>query len=54
MNKETKAIIHGIKWMNHTESEHLVCQYKKYFVEGIDIPAIVKPEFYTLKSIKLS
>ena len=42
MNKETKAIIHGIKWMNHTESEHLVWQYKKYFVEGIDIPAIVK------------
>lgn len=23
MNKETKAIIHGIKWMNDTESEHI-------------------------------
>lgn len=42
MNTETKAIIHGIKWMSDTESEHLVSQYKKYFVEGIDIPAIVK------------
>ncbi|MHC5188770.1 hypothetical protein ACYSNL_03215 [Enterococcus cecorum] len=42
MNTETKTIIHGIKWMNDTESEHLVSQYKKYFVEGIDIPAIVK------------
>ena len=42
MNKETKSIIHGIKWMNDTESEHMVCQYKKYFVEGIDIPEIVK------------
>ena len=42
MNTETKAIIHSIKWMNDTESEHLVSQYKKYFVEGIDIPAIVK------------
>ena len=42
MNKETKAIIHGIKWMHDTESEHMVCQYKKYFVAGIDIPEIVK------------
>ena len=42
MEKNTKAIIHGIKWMNDTESEYLVSQYKKYFVEGIDIPAIVK------------
>ncbi|WP_171313757.1 hypothetical protein [Enterococcus cecorum] len=42
MNEATKSIIHGIKWMNDTESEHLVSQYKKYFVEGIYIPAIVK------------
>ena len=42
MNTETKAIIHGIKWMNYAESEHLIWQYKKYFVQGIDIPAIVK------------
>ena len=42
MNSNTKEIIHGIKWMNYAEYEHLVSQYKKYFVEGIDIPAIVK------------
>lgn len=42
MNNETKEIIHGIKLMNYTEFEHLIWQYKKYFVEGIDILAIVK------------
>ena len=42
MENETKEIIHGIKLMNYAESEHLIWQYKKYFVEGIDIPAIVK------------
>ena len=42
MDNGTKEIIRGIKLMNYTESEHLIWQYKKYFVEGIDIPAIVK------------
>lgn len=42
MDKETKEIIRGIKLMNYTESEHLIWQYKKYFVDGIDIPSIVK------------
>lgn len=42
MENETKEIIHGIKLMNYAESEHLIWQYKKYFVEDIDIPAIVK------------
>lgn len=42
MDNETKEIIHGIKLMNYAESEHLIWKYKKYFVEGIDIPAIVK------------
>lgn len=41
MNKETKALIRAIKYMNFREEEHLFYELKELFIPEVSCPEVV-------------